>query len=194
MDNVRVALIDFSPAETAGEAPNYKHSFCLGYKARDAAEDFLLARYRLFANVYFHKTTRGIEQLISALFRQIARAARENGRVAGLPEDHPLVKFFSAGGEEIANYRALDDTVVWGAFHSIAVSGEEQSKTLALNILNRIRPFCLDVQLEIPEDAEKQRRLKHLLDEKFKTKLDDSVFRDTARLTLYGKYKGNNGL
>jgi HD superfamily phosphohydrolase len=72
MDNVRVAEIDFSPSDS-GDDPILKHSFCLEYKARDAAEDFLLARYRLYTNVYFHKTTRGIEQMMSAFFRLIAR-------------------------------------------------------------------------------------------------------------------------
>src|SRR5262249_52985621 len=51
MDNVRVAEIDFSPADADGSDPIYEHSFCLGHKARDAAEDFLLARYRLYTNV-----------------------------------------------------------------------------------------------------------------------------------------------
>ena len=49
-----------------------------------AAEDFLLARYRLYTNVYFHRTTRGIEQFMSAFFRLIARAVTSDGKVAGL--------------------------------------------------------------------------------------------------------------
>ena len=95
MDNVRVAEIDFSPAEAGGGDPVYEHSFCLGYKARDAAEDFLLARYRLYTNAYFHKTTRGIEQMVSAFFRFLAREVAGSGRIAGLPDDHPLVRFFN---------------------------------------------------------------------------------------------------
>ena len=186
MDNVRVALIDVSPPETTDEAPDHKHSFCLGYKARDAAEDFLLARYRLYANVYFHKATRGFEQLVSAFFRHLARAAREKGRVDGLADEHPLVRFFVSDKEEIANYRALDDTVVWGALHAIAKSGEPQIKRIASNILNRVRPFCVDIQLEFPDAPEKQRRLKHSLEQRFKSNLGESVFRDSARLSLYG--------
>src|SRR5258708_26605962 len=44
MDNIRVAQINFAPDADSGD-PIYEHSFCLGYNARDAAEDFLLARY-----------------------------------------------------------------------------------------------------------------------------------------------------
>ena len=145
MDNVRVAEIDFSPPDANGGEPICKHSFCLGYKARDAAEDFLLARYRLYTNVYFHKTTRGIEQFMSAFFRLIARAVTSDGTVAGLSPDHPLVRFFLPGGDCVANYRALDDMVTWGAIHSIATSGVGQLKQIAQRILGREKPICLYV-------------------------------------------------
>jgi uncharacterized protein len=193
MDNVRVAEIDFSPADAADNDPINGFSFCLGHKARDAAEDFLLARYRLYTNVYLHKTTRGIEQLVSAFFRRLARAAINNHRVVGLADDHVLVLFFSANGDTIANYRALDDTVVWGAIHSIAVSGDEDLRTIAGRILNREKPICLDVQREFPEDFERQRKLKHQLDVKFRAQLDATVFRDVARLSLYGEIGADDG-
>ena len=76
MDNVRVAEIDFSPSDF-GDDPILKHSFCLEYKARDAAEDFLLARYRLYTNVYFHKTTRGIEQMMSPSFGSLPERSQQ---------------------------------------------------------------------------------------------------------------------
>lgn len=187
MDNVRVAAIDFSPPDANGGDPIYQHSFCLGYKAREAAEDFLLARYRLYTNVYLHKTTRGIEQLVSALFRLIARCASANSKVPGLAVDHPLLRFFASGGGNLVNYRALDDTVIWGAMHSIAASGEGELRGIAHRILNREKPICLDVQQAFPEEPELQRRLKHQLDAKLKDKLGHRVFRDTARLSIYGE-------
>lgn len=193
MDNVRVAEIDFSPPDADGGEPIYEHSFCLGYKARDAAEDFLLARYRLYTNVYFHKTTRGVEQLVSAFFRLVARTVLADGKVAGLAEDHPLVGFFAPDGDGLANYRLLDDTVVWGAIHSVAISGGGQLKHIALRILNRENPICLDVQHTFPEDVERQRRLKHQLDAKFKDQLGETVFRDTAKLSIYGEIGADDG-
>ncbi|TAI62253.1 hypothetical protein CWO89_30710 [Bradyrhizobium sp. Leo170] len=193
MDNVRVAEIDFAPAESDDADPIYQHSFCLEHKARDAAEDFLLARYRLYTNVYLHKTTRGIEQMVSAFFRFTAREIDANGRVAGLPDDHPLVLFFSPGGDGIANYGALDDTVVWGALHAVATNGDGIIKRIAGRILNRERPICLDVQHAFPEDAEEQRRLKHALDARFKSQLGEDVFRDSAKLSIYGEIGADDG-
>lgn len=193
MDNVRVAEVDFSPPGPDSADHIYEHSFCLGYKARDAAEDFLLARYRLYTNVYFHKTTRGIEQLVSAFFRFVAREIAASQSVTGLPDDHQLVRFFLPGGETTANYRSLDDAVVWGALHAIAASGTGPAKEIATRILNRGKPICLDVQQSFPEDAERQRRLKHRLDATFKNRLGESVFRDATKLSIYGEIGADDG-
>jgi HD superfamily phosphohydrolase len=193
MDNVRVEAIDFSPADADGADPAYQHSFCLEHKARDAAEDFLLARYRLFTNVYLHKTTRGIEQMVSAFFRFIAREVQTRKRIAGLADDHPLVQFFRPGGDIIANYKMLDDTVVWGAIHAIAAGGTDQAKSIAGRILIREHPICLDVQHTFPEDVEEQRRLKHALEARFKSQVGESVFRDVAKLSIYGEIGADDG-
>ncbi len=187
MDNVRVAEIDVSPPEAEGGEATSRHSFCLSHKAREAAEDFLLARYRLYSNVYLHKTTRGIEQLLTALLRMIARDAASRDTVCGLAVQHPLVRFFLRDGDTLANYRDLDDTVVWGAVHGLAAGGRSEAREIARRLLNREKPYCLDIQQTFPEDAEKQRRLKRELDSTFMSRLDSRVFRDTARLSIYGE-------
>jgi HD superfamily phosphohydrolase len=192
MDNVRVAEIDVSPAGDDGTDAAYRHSFCLLYKAREAAEDFLLARYRLYTNVYLHKTTRGFEQLIAALLRSIAESVESGHLLDGLDPDHPLAKFFSKDGETLENYKALDDVVVWGAIHRFAVSARGISQEIAQRLLERRRPYCLDVQLSFPQEPELQRRLKHRLGEEFKAELNSHVFRDTAKLSLYGEIGGDD--
>ena len=192
MDNVRVADIDFSSDGDARDEGAYRHSFCLLYKARDAAEDFLLARYRLYTNVYYHKTTRGFEQLVSAFYRLVAEGADQGKPLKGLDAEHPLVRFFSKDGETTENYRALDDAVVWGAIHAVARAADGVSKLIADWLLNRHRLPCVDVQLCFPQELELQRRLKHRLDADFKNVLDKTVFRDKATLSLYGEIGGDD--
>jgi HD superfamily phosphohydrolase len=187
LDNVRVAEIDVSAPDGDGESPIYGHSFCLSHKARDAAEDFLLSRYRLYANVYFHKTTRGMEQIISAFFRKIAEKRKAGQQVKGLIPEHPLLEFFSSGGETLENYKLLDDLSVVGAMEQIANFGERPESYLAQLFLSRSRPLCIDIQHEFPEQVEEQRRLKHMLETKLKNRLGDTVFRDVARLSIYGE-------
>lgn len=167
MDNVRVAEIDVSPPEEGGNGEGiYIHGFCLSHKARDAAEDFLLSRYRLYSNVYFHKTTRGMEQLVSAFFRRIAEKLTEGRSVAGLSEENVLCRFFSPGGDSLQNYRLLDDTVVLSAIQQVAWFGEDAESDIAKMFLSRTRPWCIDVQHEFPQQTEEQRKLKHQLGEK----------------------------
>lgn len=154
MENVRVAEIDVAAPETDDEIMG--STFCLDIKARDAAEDFLLARYRLFTNVYLHKTTRGIEQLVAAFFRQISREIHASGHVGGLDDRHPLVLFFSSGGETLENYRELEDTVVWGAIHAVARLGSGALQDIACRLRDRVRPRCIDLQRLFPDDDNHQ--------------------------------------
>lgn len=190
LDNVRVAELDVSAAEDATAV--FRHSFCLNYKARDAAEDFILSRFRLYSNVYFHKTTRGMEQLISAIFRGIAIELDTNGKVVGLRDDHPLCVFFIKDGDTVENYRQLDDEVVWGVIHELSRNGSDYLKDISRRILERKKPYCVDVQVTFPGDSERQRKLKHNLNQKFKDQFDSTVFQDSAKLSLYGAIGGDD--
>lgn len=191
LDNVRVAEIDFAAPGDDG-VPIYNLSFCLSHKAREAGEDFLLARYRLYTNVYFHKTTRGFEQLVSAFFRMVAKSADAGKALVGLHDDDCLHQFFSKDGETIENYLALDDAVVWNSIHRVASLGDGLAKLVAGMLLQRRRLLCLDVQNCFPLDAELQRRLKHQLEHQFKDEMQESVFRDTAKLSIYGQIGGDD--
>ena len=192
MDNVRVAEIDLIRPMLWATNRSTNTAFASDTKP-ETQLDFLLARYRLYTNVYFHKTTRGIEQLISLLFRLVARSLLAEGRIEGLADDHPLVRSFSPDGDTIANYRAVDDTVMWGAIHILANSGSERVRDIAIRILHRRKPICLDVQHTFPEDFESQRRLKHDLSAKLRESLDETVLRDTAKLSLYGEIGADDG-
>ena len=76
--------VDIAPDN---DEPPYVKTVAFKLKGRQAAEDFLLARYRLYAQVYFHKTTRGIEKLVSALVRRIGEVAGKGARRGSLDLD-----------------------------------------------------------------------------------------------------------
>jgi uncharacterized protein len=188
LDNVRVASIDVSPAGGDNADAVYRHSFCLSYKARDAAEDFLLARYRLYTNVYLHKTTRGIEQLLSAVFRAVAEIIEGgNTNILGISNENPVVRFLSPGGETLENYLALDDTVVWAAIGRFRSCKDRRLAQLANRLWSRETPLTIDIQTEFPNDSERQRRAQHRLDDIFKGMFGGDVFKDDAKLNLYGE-------
>src|SRR5262249_1308295 len=80
----------------------------------------------------------------------------------------------------------------WNSIHDIASSGEGLARQVASMLLQRKRMSCLDVQNCFPQDAELQRRLKHQMDLQFKGEMNSTVFRDTARLSIYGQIGGDD--
>ena len=98
IENVRVAEIDIDvPGEGDGEAK--APTFCLEKKALPAAEQFLLARYTLFQQVYFHKATRCVEAMIGKILRAVAvhAAKRTEWRLDGPVCRPPATAVFRSG-------------------------------------------------------------------------------------------------
>lgn len=85
------------------------------------------------------------------------------------------------------NYRRLDDTAVLGAMQQVAWFGDGPESDIAKMFISRARPWCVDVQNEFPQQNEEQRKFKHQLEQKFKSQIGNSVFPDTAKLSIYGE-------
>ena len=76
--------------EETGTVP----TFVIGPKAIHAAEAYVLDLFQLYPAVCFHKTTRGAEKIFTELLVQVIKAVQANGaKDAGLPMNHPLVRF-----------------------------------------------------------------------------------------------------
>src|SRR5262249_1607090 len=69
VDNLRVTTVASEVDEDSDEPATPITTFCFAEKAAQAAEAFILARYYLYSQVYFHRTTRGIEQLLIAFLK-----------------------------------------------------------------------------------------------------------------------------
>ena len=151
MEHLRVCEIEIETADTLEYADQAKAvTFCLDPKALPAAEQFLLARYTLHEQVYFHKTTRCVEHMIAKLMRRIAHLAQspDTAEQTGLENDHPLLCFFREGGQTLVNYLALDDQVITGAIERMCGaaefgsggSGRSASPTAPIQVA---RPRCI---------------------------------------------------
>ena len=77
--------------------------------------------------------------------------------------------------------------------HAVATRGSEPMADICRRLLTRQRPLCLDVQQCFPEDTERQRRLKHHVERQFASALGETVFGDSARLSIYGEIGGDDG-
>lgn len=193
IDNIRVALIEIEAIDEENGAARRVPTFCLTSKALPAAEQFLLARYTLHQQVYFHKTTRCVEHMVSRLLREIARSVGAGDvQRTGLTAGHPLELFFANGGDSVANYLSLDDTVVFG---SLAAMSQAQEPAIA-DIATRLRERRLYKTLDIADfgaDPGTQRgRLRRIRD-KFAAQLKDEtvMLDDKAAIGIYAEIGGD---
>lgn len=194
IENLRVAEIELNAADDhEGDAPKAP-TFCLEKKALPAAEQFLLARYTLHQQVYFHKATRCVEHLVGKLLRAIARCAakRKLRKETGLPTDHPLLKFFAADGETVENYLTLDDALITGALDALSRANDPVIADTAARLRERRLYKTLDLA-EFGEDQGAQRAKLRRIMSSFKEKIEAEtvLVDDKASIGIYGEIGGD---
>ena len=170
-------------------SPTLAPTFAFAEKARGAAEDFLLARYRLFSNVYLHKTTRGFEKVVAALIEWLGTPGNAEG--VGIEPDHPLIRFLTADGDgSVEDYARLDDIVVWGLIDRLGRTTEPLPRALARCLLDRTRPKCLDLSRHFGTSSEMIEGTDGKIRSAFLGQLGSTVFRDEASVNLYRDLEG----
>ncbi|SCX35014.1 HD domain-containing protein [Agrobacterium rosae] len=162
-------------------------TFVFKAKGRQAAEDFLLARYRLYTQVYLHKTTRGFEKLLSALILIIGDKDIKPEEI-GMSCDNPLIKFLRQDSN-LENYSQLDDTVVWGAISEISRSQHKKAKNYALKLLNREHLHVLDISAQYSDEQSIANAIRRI-DKHVGEQLGIDVFKDEPPYNLYSRSGG----
>jgi uncharacterized protein len=160
----------------------------LGGKALQAAESYVLGLFHLYFTVYFHKTTRGAEKMLTAMLSRIAELIREgSGELCGLSTSHPLYRFIKSGA--LSDYLWLDDTCIWGCLADLSAAQDRIVSYLATRLACRRLYKVLDVGavLQAKGGEAAVAKFKMRLSEKQKT--DDfgpiDVFSDTAKRNPY---------
>jgi hypothetical protein len=171
-------------------------TFCLAFKALPAAEQFLLSRYTMQQQVYFHKTTRCAEHMIGSLIEKVAQLAqnKKTGPTqTGLPGKHPLLKFLGRDGDKIENYIALDDVVMMGGIERMTGAQDQKVSDLATRILKRNLYKPIDVR-DFAEDEGSQRRYARKIDENFNGDSDSgNIIKDEqVSLSIYSQVGGDD--
>jgi uncharacterized protein len=193
IENVRVADVDLNaPGDSDGDAK--APTFCLEKKALPAAEQFLLARYTLHQQVYFHKATRCVEHMIGKLLRAVAAhaAKRSSWPLTGLTAEHPLLRFFKRDGDTVANYLALDDALITGSLDALSRAEDPIISDTASRLRNRQLYKTLDLA-EFGEDQGTQRGRLRRIREAFadKIKSEDVMIDDRASIGIYTEIGGD---
>lgn len=120
-----------------------------GTKGLSAIESFLLARFFMFQQVYFHKSTRSAEWMIGAILRRMLTRLAAGDRIPQVPAAIAAV----AGGEvpTLGQYLELDDQVLLGAIHA----WESAPDPVLADLSRRLRGRALFKTIELfPEPGE----------------------------------------
>ena len=188
IDNLRVQTVrdDAEGADNLdGDAAALTfETFCFAEKALQAAEAFVIARYHLYSQVYYHKTTRGVEQLLSAFLLALAEIVKSDEfEKVGLSATHPLIAYYASERPSLRGYMALDDTAIWSAIEACAALEDTEIGRLAVRLRDRglMKPITVDTIY--PTETDKARR--RFIEDKFGEEIGRSIFVDRASLNIY---------
>jgi uncharacterized protein len=134
-DSLRIEKV---PVDDEGSASEY--SFVFTEKGLAVAEEFVIAYMKMYSNVYFHKTTRGIQHLVKDF---LIETIREHGDKPELI-NCGLVRFFRNKGV-LSDYLCLDDSSVLTVVHIAADNDWGLATELAVRFLNRDNYKCLEI-------------------------------------------------
>lgn len=198
VENLRVANIEIDTPDESGPSSRSVQSFCFEKKALPAAEQFLLSRYTLHQQVYFHKATRCAEKMIGKLLRAVSRASSGDAsatKLTALPDSHPLIRFYRPGGENIENYLALDDSLILGALFDLSSASDPIISDTAARLRERRLYKSLDLN-EFGEDGGNQRSALRKIRAEFGKMIDaeDILLDDGASVGIYSEIGGDDDL
>jgi hypothetical protein len=150
------------PIQVDGERVGKAEALVIDEKSILAAEGYIFSLLYLYINVYYHKTTRGLEKVFSALIELLAKRVRDGSASdTGLPENHPLVKFL-LDPDGVESFLEIDDAVVMGSLSLLADAKDKAVAELAGRIRDRRIFACIDVSKQmaakfgLPEEGNAQ--------------------------------------
>lgn len=114
-----------------------------GQKGVVAIESFLLARYFMFQQVYFHKATRSAEWMIGAILRRAIALVADGARLPALPK--AMASAAAGDVPALGDYLELDDQVLLGALHA----WEEAKDPILSDLCRRLHARSLFKTLEL---------------------------------------------
>ncbi len=102
-------------------------------KAVRVIEEHLFARYYMYWNVYYHRTTRGYEELVRAICQRAKQVLHDGGTLPGTPT---VLRFIRGEQLSVEEFVSLDDAVLTAHFVEWQ-TGEPVLADLCSRFLNR---------------------------------------------------------
>ncbi|AGA59446.1 HD superfamily phosphohydrolase [Thermobacillus composti KWC4] len=125
-------------------------------KGLSIAEDFVMARYYMYINVYFHKTTRSAELIVDKIFKRAMELFHD--KQIDLPDD--LIAVLECNGQTdkaLVHYINLTDHTVWHYFYQWSKHSDPILSDLSSRLLKR--DFFKEVPMSEMYDMEMWTRI-----------------------------------
>jgi HD superfamily phosphohydrolase len=119
------------------------YSFVVLPKGISVVEEFVLAYMKMYQNVYFHKTTRAVQYMVSDIITiAVSNELKSNKRIKA----HPIVRYFRDTRQRtLENYLCLDDSSIISLLRDLADQKLGQVSRLAQRYFERDTYKCLEL-------------------------------------------------
>ena len=107
-------------------------------KGMYAVESFIISRYHMYEQVYFHKTTRGMEVLVRTIFERARELLKENSFDVNFIND--AIKKVLLGNCSIDDYLLVDDFMMISQIKIWSQSKDKYLSSLSHSFIDR-KPF-----------------------------------------------------
>lgn len=156
-------------------------TFVISAKGLSVAVEYLASYSHMYSSVYFHKTTRGIEVLVSEILMKLFQ---EKEKYAKELQGDPIFAYFNSNGNpELGLYLSLDDSSILSLIKRVAMGNFDQATDFAQRFLARKLFKCF----EPPKDP-KEKALPRKIG-LFRKKLNDNKIHHYPDITPPKGYK-----
>lgn len=146
-----------------------------------AVEDYIMARYHMYWNVYFHATSRSYEAVLYNLFQRL-EYLKESEEMDKYPR---LKRFLTEEEPSIESHLALDESVMLYYFNEMQESSDDVLRDLSNRLLNR-KLFTYD-EIDINDKNIRKEYEQKLINHNYDPKY--YLYIDTLDQTPYSIYE-----
>ncbi len=147
LERILAMLTTYENKEADGERVT---RLAVSYRAREAVEDYLIARFHMFKQVYLHKTVRAAEKMLEAVLRRGANLLADGVRWENIPDDPPLLRLLSGTELSTAQFLSVDDTDVWMMLKIWKDADDDALSRLSRGLLSRHLYKTIDLDKDDP--------------------------------------------
>jgi HD superfamily phosphohydrolase len=191
---VQIGVYDFERIQTMltvyqdkREDGETSSRLAVGYRAREAVEDYLIARFHFFKQVYLHKAVRAAENMLAAVLQRAQELVKSGHE---LPNPHMETIDKMLRGERLSSpeFLELDDTSIWMLLKSWRSADDDILSRLAEGLLDRQLYKTVELQDQDPVEIARTIDYAKSLASKRDLEPDYSVISDHAHDTPYMPY------